>query len=94
MDGSTNNVSGTGVGIEVDVGKVVGDGITVEAIEAVWVAMGVGAVPHPASNMDIKVMTVKVRNIYVSKTFCNFILPVHKTKRASLWNARFSLDLV
>jgi hypothetical protein len=73
------------------VGNVVGDGITVEAMEAVWVTSGVGAVPHPASNMDIKVMIVKVRSISVSKTFCNFILTMPGIKRASLRNAQLSL---
>jgi hypothetical protein len=78
MDGSTNNVPGTGVGIDVDVGKVVGDGITVEATEAVWLTIGVGTVPHPARNKDIKVMIVKVRSISISKTLCNFIPPISK----------------
>jgi len=63
MDGSTNNVPGTGVGMAVDVGKVVGDGITVGVTEAICVAVGVRTAPHPARNREIKVMIVKVRSI-------------------------------
>src|ERR1043165_2652548 len=92
VEGSTNNVPGTGVGTGVDVGKVVGDGITVGATEAVWVAMGAGVVPHPARNKDIKVMIVKMRSISVSKTSCNFIPAMPQIKRASPWNAQLSLE--
>jgi hypothetical protein len=90
MDGSTNNVPGTGVGTAVDVGKVVGDGIAVGATEAIWVAVGVRAVPQPARHIAINVTIVKLRSIGVSRTICNFILPISKIKRASLWNAQFS----
>jgi hypothetical protein len=76
----------------VDVGKVVGDGIAVGATEAIWVASGVSALPHPARNIAVNVTIVKLRSIGVSKTICNFILPISEIKRASLWNAQFNWD--
>ncbi len=63
MDGSTNNVPGTGVGATVGVGKVVEVGIMVGATEAICVAFGVRAAPHPARNSEINITTVKMRSI-------------------------------
>jgi len=85
-------VFGTGVGVAVDVGKVVGDGITVRVAVLLWVAIGVGAVPHPARKIESEVMIIKVRSISVSKTFCNFILSMPEIKRAFPGNAQLSLE--
>ena len=74
-DGSTNKVFGTGVGVAVDVGKVVGEGTIVELTVAA--AVGVCVVPHPASRSEINVTIVKVRCIGVSKTFLYFIPIIH-----------------
>jgi hypothetical protein len=57
-----------GVGAKVGVGKAVGDGISVGAMEAVCVAVGIRAVPHPVRKSEINVTVVKVRSIWVSKT--------------------------
>jgi len=56
-------VSGIGVGMGVDVGKVVGDGIIVGVRDAICVAVGVRAFPHPARNREINGMVVKARSI-------------------------------
>ena len=53
----------------VDVGKAVEAGIAVGATDAIYVAIGVRAVPHPARRSDINVRMLKVRSIEVLQIF-------------------------
>jgi len=67
-DGSTNKVSGRGVGISVGVGRRVGVGIRVWVGMAVAVgetgaAVGAGEVPHPPSSKKMNIVMIDVRSI-------------------------------
>jgi hypothetical protein len=72
MEGSTNNTSGTGVGIGVEVRRIAGSGLAVWAgamvSGAVWIASGVatGADAHPERLIVSNRMTRIERYIDIS----------------------------